>query len=148
MLRIKSAQDFGAGVMFFLIGLGALWFGREYEVGTAAQMGPGYFPKALGYGLLVFGAIFVLRGVALEGQPIEASRWRPPLAILLAITAFALLIDRAGLVAAVVACVIVSALALQRPRWWETLALALLLAAFCVATFIYGLNQSMTAFGG
>src|SRR6185369_17398069 len=70
MLRIKSAQDFGAGVMFFLIGLGALWFGREYEVGTAAQMGPGYLPKALGYGLLVFGAIFVLRGVALEGQPI------------------------------------------------------------------------------
>ena len=76
MLRIKSAQDFGAGAMFFLVGLGALWFGREYEVGTAAQMGPGYFPRALGIGLLVFGAIFVLRGLAWEGPPIEASRSR------------------------------------------------------------------------
>jgi hypothetical protein len=148
MLRIKSAQDFGAGVLFALVGFGALWFGRALEVGSAAQMGPGYFPVMLGYGLLVFGAIFVLRGLAYGGPPIEASRWRPPLAILAAITAFSLLIERAGLATAVAACVLVSMLALPRTRWWEALALAVLLAAFCVAVFIYGLGQSITVFGG
>src|SRR5262245_59643144 len=97
MLRIRSSQDFGAGVMFDLFAAGALWFGRELAVDTASEMGPGYFPVLLGYGLLIFGAIFVLRGLAYDGPPIEASYWRPPLAILLAITTFSLLIDRAGL---------------------------------------------------
>jgi hypothetical protein len=147
MLRIKSAQDFGAGVMFALVGAGTLWFGRALELGTAAQMGPGYFPRALGLGLLAFGAVFALRGLAYGGPPIEASRWRPPLAILAAISAFSVLIERAGLAGAVVACVLVSALALPRFRWWEAAALAVLLAAFCVGVFIYGLGQSMTVFG-
>ena len=148
MIRIKSAQDFGAGVMFALFGVVALWFGRELEVGSAAQMGPGYFPLVLGYGLLAFGAVFVARGLALEGRPIEASRWRPPAVILAAITAFSLLIERAGLATAVAVCVLVSMLALPRVRWWEALALAVGLAAFCVAVFIYALRQGMTAFGG
>ena len=147
MLRIKSAQDFGAGVMFALFGAGALWFGRVLEVGTAAQMGPGYFPAVLGYGLVAFGVAFVARGIAYEGPPIEASRWRPPLAILLAITAFSLLIERAGLASAVAACVLVSMLALPRTRWWEALAVAVLLAAFCVVVFIYALGQSISVFG-
>lgn len=148
MLRIRSAQDFGAGVMFALAGAGALWFGRALETGTSAQMGPGYFPVALGYGLVAFGALFVARGLAYAGPPIEASLWRPPLAILAAITAFSLLIERAGLVTAVVVCVFISMLALPRTRWWEALALAVLLAAFCVAVFIFALGQSMSLFGG
>ncbi len=148
MIRIKSAQDFGSGVMFAGFGAVALWFGRELEVGTAADMGPGYFPVALGYGLLAFGAVFMLRGLALDGPPIEASRWRPPIVILAAITAFSLLIERAGLAPAVAVCVIVSVLARPGARWWEALALAAGLAAFCVAVFIYALNQGMTAFGG
>lgn len=148
MLRIKSAQDFGAGIMFALVGLGALWFGRTLEIGTAAQMAPGYFPMVLGYGLVVFGVIFVLRGIAYEGPAIEASHWRPPLVILAAISAFAFLIERGGLATAVAACVLVSMLALPRVKWWEALALAAFLAAFCVAVFIYGLRQSMTVFGG
>ena len=147
MLRIRSAQDFGAGVMFALFGAGALWFGRVLEVGTSAQMGPGYFPMLLGYGLIVFGVLFVGRGVAYDGPPIEASRWRPPLAILAAISAFSMLIERAGLASAVAACVLISMLALPRTRWWEALAVAVLLAAFCVVVFIYGLGQSMSVFG-
>jgi hypothetical protein len=148
MLRIKSAQDFGAGVMFALFGAGVLWFGRELVLGTAAQMGPGYFPAVLGYGLVGFGVVFVARGIAFEGPPIEASHWRPTLAILAAITAFSQLIERAGLAIAVAACVLIAMLALSRTRWIEALALALVMAAFCVGVFVYALGQSIPVFWG
>jgi hypothetical protein len=147
MLRLKNPQDFGAGVLFLLIGLGGLWFGRDLEAGSASDMGPGYFPRLVSVGLLVFGIVFAARGVVLEGPPIEASRLRPTLLILAAISSFGFLIEPAGLAAATAAVVVVSAYANREADWRETVALALFMAVFCVAVFIYGLKQSMTVFG-
>lgn len=147
MLRLKNPQDFGAGVLFLFIGLGGLWFGRELEAGSASNMGPGYFPLLVSVGLLVFGIVFAARGVVLEGPPIEASRLRPTLLILAAISSFGFLIEPAGLAAATAAVVIVSAYANREADWRETVALALFMAVFCVAVFIYALKQSMTVFG-
>lgn len=147
MLRLKSPQDFGAGVMFLLIGLGGLWFGRELEAGSASDMGPGYFPRLVSIGLLVFGVVFAARGVVIDGPAIEASRLRPTLLILAAISSFGFLIEPAGLAATTAAVVILSAIASKEADWRETVALALFMAVFCVAVFIYGLKQSMTVFG-
>ena len=47
MLRVKSPQDLGAGLVFVLIGLAGLYFGSDLTFGTAARMGPGYFPILL-----------------------------------------------------------------------------------------------------
>ena len=42
----------GASVLLLVIGLAGLWFGREYEVGIASRMGPGYIPMVLSWGLI------------------------------------------------------------------------------------------------
>lgn len=47
MVRIKSPQDFGAAIVFILIGLAGIYFGWDLRTGTAARMGPGYFPLVL-----------------------------------------------------------------------------------------------------
>ena len=47
MLRVKSPQDLGAGLVFMLIGVAGLYFGSDLAFGTAARMGPGYFPTLL-----------------------------------------------------------------------------------------------------
>ena len=44
MVRVKSPQDFGASIIFILIGVAGLYFGSELSFGSAARMGPGYFP--------------------------------------------------------------------------------------------------------
>jgi hypothetical protein len=147
MLRFKSPQDIGAGATFVLIGLAGLWFGREYELGTVSRMGPGYMPMLLSVGLILFGLIVGLRGVTVPGPPVERGRWRPTLMILAAILVFALLIESAGLVAATVGVVVLSAFASSEANWKETAALALFLVVFCVAVFVYALKQPLPVFG-
>jgi hypothetical protein len=148
MLRIKSPQDVGAAATFILIGIAGLWFGREYEKGTASQMGPGYMPMLLSVGLILFGVIVALRGVTLQGPPIERSRWRATILILAAILAFAFLIETAGLLVATFAVVVLSACASSQASWKETIALAVFLAAFCVAVFVYALKQPIPVLWG
>ncbi len=46
-VKIKSQKDFFAGLMYLVVG-GAFAIGaNEYNIGTAARMGPGYFPLIL-----------------------------------------------------------------------------------------------------
>ena len=39
MIRVKSPQDFWAGLLFLVIGCLALWLGRGYAFGTATEWG-------------------------------------------------------------------------------------------------------------
>ncbi len=114
MLHIKNPQDFGAAMLMLFFGLGGLWFGRHFGLGTAAHMGPGYMPLALSAGLVIFGTIIGLRALSLHpggkrGPAIEHIGVRTNLLILAAILAFALLIRTAGLAAATASAI-----------WWTT----------------------------
>ena len=55
MPLIRNPKDFYAGVLFMSFGLAALVIARSYPLGTAARMGPGYFPRVLGILLLGIG---------------------------------------------------------------------------------------------
>ena len=98
MIRIKSPQDLGAGIMFIVIGVLGMIFGQELAFGTAARMGPGYFPMILS-GLIAFiGVIVGFRGFVLEGPPIGKIPLKPLTVILVTLLAFVFLIDVIGLV--------------------------------------------------
>jgi len=143
VIRVKSPQDFWAGLLFLVVGLLALWFGRPYAFGAATKMGPGYLPTVLSWLLVLIGGFLSLRALIEEGQPIEGSLYRPQLFILIAIVVFALLIERFGLAPAVIVVTILSAMASRQMRWRETLLLAVGLAALCVALFVYLLGQPL-----
>jgi hypothetical protein len=152
MLRVSNQQDLGAGVLLLLIGIGGLWFGREYAVGTAGHMGPGYMPRALSSGLIIFGIVVGLRALKLRpgGERIEVIErigWRTNFLILASIISFALLIRTAGLAVATFAVTLLSALASQESRWKEIIALAFFLTLLCVFVFVYALRQAMPVFG-
>ncbi len=147
MFRVKSQQDFGAAVMLIFFGAAGLWFGREYSVGTASQMGPGYMPLALSWGLIIFGVIVGLRAVAMSGPSIEPVRFRSNLLVLAAILGFALMIQSVGLAISIFVVTVLSTLASTDSKWKETIALGLFLAIFCVIVFVYVLRQSMPVIG-
>jgi len=147
MLRVKKAPDLGAGLLFIAFGAAGLWFGRDYAVGTAAHMGPGYFPTMLSWLLIVLGAFVAARSFVIEGPPIVAVRWRSLVAILGSIALFSLLIQRAGAAIAIVIVIGAAALATRESRWKEVVPLAVFMAVACVLVFIVGLKQPLPLWG-
>ena len=143
MLRVKHPQDFWSGILFMIVGAGALWLGRTYAFGTATRMGPGFLPTVLAWGLVLIGAFIFVRGMIIKGAPLEGSAVRPQFMIVLAIVVFALMIERFGLAPAVFVTAILASLATTEMRWKETIPLAFGMAVVSIVLFIYLLGQSM-----
>jgi hypothetical protein len=148
MVRVRSPQDFGAGLVFVLIGAAGIVFGQDLAVGSAARMGPGFFPMLLSYLIIAIGLVLAARGIVIDGPPIERIHIRPLLAILLAILAFGALIDRIGLALTAALLTIGAAYAQRKVNLKETLLLAVGLALFAVGVFVYALSQPLPAWWG
>src|ERR1700733_5048966 len=91
-----------SGALFCTIGLGAILLGRTYGIGTTTHMGPGYFPVMLGTVLLVLGVAVALRGLRIPDLlPDFSGALRPLVCLVAAIVGFGLMIERSGLLLAV-----------------------------------------------
>lgn len=142
-MRVRNANDVCAGL--FLIGVGAVgeWAAAGLRVGSAVRMGPGYVPQLLGWVVIGFGAAILARGLLAEGPRAEPWALRPLVLIPASIAAFGLTVERLGLVAAVLATVILARLAGRNGRPLETALLGLGLAAFCVLVFVRALGLTL-----
>jgi hypothetical protein len=60
---IGNTRDFYAGLLFVAFGVVALVMAQSYSIGTAARMGPGYFPRLLGILLIGLGAVQAIVGI-------------------------------------------------------------------------------------
>jgi len=137
-----------AGGLFALSGLIAVWIGSDYPAGEARRMGPGWVPVALGWSLVVLGAGIAVAGLASRAdERLPESDLRPLACLLAGVAAFALLLEPAGLVAAILACVGIARLAETPYRPVETVALAAALAAVGAAIFVFGLGLPIPLFG-
>jgi hypothetical protein len=138
--KIRNPKDFYAGLIFIAFGaIGAL-LGPRYGLGTAARMGPGYFPTALGIILVLMGFAVSLRSLKQMGEPIARWQARPLLLVTSAVVAFAFLLGPLGLVAAILALVLIAALAGGEFRPREVALLYLALTMLAVGLFVYGLG--------
>jgi hypothetical protein len=139
-VKIRSQEDFWAGLMFIGFGAVAIVVARDYPMGTAMRMGPGYFPTYLGAIMVVIGAIMTGRAYRVEGEGIGRWGWRPLLWLSAAFAAFGVLIEEAGFVLALLALIVASSLAGRDTRPFELVVLIAVLITGSVALFIYGLE--------
>jgi Tripartite tricarboxylate transporter TctB family len=143
MHRLNLNRDLVAGLMFAAFGVVGWWIASEYPRGTALRMGPGYMPVMLCWGLMLLGGAIATRGALKAGAKLAGWHLRPLVLILLAILAFALLIEPLGLALATLAIVVIGAAGGPEFRPVEAIALALGLAAGAVGLFAYGLKLSI-----
>ncbi|MGE3934788.1 MAG: tripartite tricarboxylate transporter TctB family protein [Rhodospirillaceae bacterium] len=146
-MRLDVDRDLWTGVMFAAAGGLFMWGARTYTIGTPAQMGSGFFPLMVGGLMAAIGIALAARALAARaaaGGVERADLHLGPLLILIAgLCAFAVLVADGGIALALVALVMVVARAGGPLRWLETGALAIALAAFSVATFVYALGLPM-----
>jgi len=135
-----SSASMVAAAGSIAIGVTAVAISSGYTIGTARSMGPGYFPLMLGLLMLVAGtgiALFEARSLA--QKPLV----RAPLAILSAIAAFALIIERFGLAPAVLAAVLISSAARPDFSLRRALIVGIGMSIFTVLLFKYGLQSHL-----
>lgn len=137
---IKNPRDFWAGVMF--AGIGALFAGIAftYKLGTAARMGPGFFPFYLGLLLVVLGGAVVYFSLREEGHKVDKFHWIPLFWVLGSICLFGVLLKVTGVLVAGLGVVIGSSLGSGEFKLKEILWLAIGLTVFCAAVFVGGLK--------
>lgn len=143
-----NSKDLIAGAIFVAIGaffsIGAL---IDLRMGTAFQMGPGYFPTIIGGILVAFGAMIAFNAVGAAPSPYGPVSWRGMILITLAPILFGVLVRRLGLLPSLLIVVAISTFASRRMRVPLALALTAGLTLFCVAVFGYGLGLPLKLLG-
>ena len=145
-ISIRGPRDFCAGLIFMFFGALAAYVARDYPMGSAVRMGPGYFPYLLGILLALLGVVICLRSLVIHGERIESVNLRALLLVLGAVGVFAATIESAGIVIATVLLVGVGAAASPESRLREVVVLIVFLLALAVGVFTYGLGLPFKIF--
>ena len=148
MFRVKSPQDFGSAIVFLLIGLAGLYFGKDLTYGTASRMGPGYFPYLLSWLIIAIGVAVGFMSLTIDGPPIERPQLRPIFFVVLSVIIFGYLMNYVGLAITGVVMTLIAAFARRNFNLLESLVLGIGLSIGCVLIFVYGLGQPLPAWWG
>lgn len=142
---IKHKRELYAGGLMMLVGLATAWEASTYPLGTLRQMGPGFFPVALGVILVLVGILIsgtALSPVTSEGESSfpDKPQWRGWLCILAGPILFIVFGHYAGLLPATFACVFVSAFGDRQTTLKEAFILATTVTVCGLLLFSYVLN--------
>jgi hypothetical protein len=138
--RMFPGRDAAAGLFFMAVGLAGLWVGRNLNVGTADAMAEGYFPRTMCILLLVIGAAILATALRRPDREIGRVALRPLVAVTASIIAFAIGLERLGLVLTVLVSVAIANLAGRPMRILLLLALVTVLAVSIAGIFVWGLG--------
>ena len=144
--RRPAMEDLLFGL--FLAALAVMVFvaTRKLQVGSAADMGPGYFPQAIAWGMLVFGVFFVGKSFVIPGDTILPPHWRALILIPLAVGVFAVLVMPAGLGLASFLAMVLASLASKETRLLEVIIFSAAISAGSVLLFVKALAMPVPIF--
>lgn len=139
-MHIKNQKDFKAGLLFLGFGIGVTFSARLYPIGTAAKMGPGYFPFLLGLILSLLGIAVSLKSLS-RGEGIKKKklplRIRPMIFILSPIILFGLLLHPLGMILSTFSLVILSSMGSEEFNIKIALLNAIFLVLAILIIFVY-----------
>jgi len=141
-------EDVIAGLITVAVGLFILTEAFDYRLGTLTRMGPGYFPMLLGVCMCLLGAVllvFAEPGGRSEAES-EGSNLRGVLMVTAAFLAFALLIERVGMVPAIFVAVFLASLSNRTTSLLTAAMLAVGTALSCWLIFSLLLGLQIKAF--
>lgn len=135
-----AKADIVAGALLAGAGLFiAIYAMTSYQLGSISNMGPGYFPAAIGV-LLVICGVGVGVSASIRAGAVETLNVRPFILIVLGVAGFAATIDPFGLIVSVPIVVALSALSSRRSSWRTVSLLILTMTIAAILIFQVGLG--------
>ena len=147
-MRIKNDQDFVTGLMFLVIGLGALAIAYDfpsgqhgYTMGTPQRPGTGVLPAILSWCLIGSGLLIAGKSIGTPGAAMGIWDWRSIICVTLGTVAFGLVIDDWGLIVSMILSMTLCALGTPETRWREFAIFSGIMLAIGYSTFIWLLGM-------
>jgi hypothetical protein len=149
MVMDVNHKDLATGAIFiaFAAAYGTMSL-TTMSVGSAVQMGPGFFPAMLAGCLALIGAGVIARAFLVAGyRPFGIMPWRAIIFLSLATIVFATLVEDLGMLPGTFVTAFVACLASPRIRLWQAGLISLCIAAFCSLVFTIGLGVPLPILG-
>jgi Tripartite tricarboxylate transporter TctB family len=142
---IRDQRAFVSGALFLAFAVFFFVTALNYPAGTAARMGPGYFPRLLAIVLAAIGLAVMLRAVRRTAERRSLLRWdvKGLAWVTGSVILFAALLFPLGLVGSLFVLIMVSSKASPEFTWKGALANATVLIALCLLVFVYGLRLQL-----
>ena len=139
---IRNQRAFAAGVLFLLVSVFYIAMSYNYATGTAARMGPGFFPRMVGIVLLLISLGIIASALMPRAKRERLEAWdvKGLLWIAGSVALFGALLPTFGLVIALTVLIVVSSLASPEFSWRGTIVNTVVLVVFCVGVFVYGIS--------
>lgn len=136
----RTNKDFWAGLLLLGFGVTGFYMALDYPFGSALRMGPGYFPRVLAGIIIAFGLFVMIRGIR-SGEKVKGVwGWKPLAFITVSLVLFGWIMDRFGLIPALVAMFFACTLGGHEFKFKEVAILTVAMSAFAVGVFVYGLG--------
>jgi putative tricarboxylic transport membrane protein len=141
-LSIRNPRAFASGALFLGFAIFFYVVALGYPSGSAAKMGPGYFPRLLAITLAAIGLAVILGAMKSTAtrEPLRRWDWKGLAWVSGSVVLFALLLFPLGLIGALFVLIMVSSKASPEFTWKGALANAAVLIVLCLAVFVYGLG--------
>lgn len=142
--RVLVSREVVCGAFFMLFGTVALAIASKYSMGTASQMGPGYFPRLVSICLVALGAFGLLRAIVRRTyESIDAIGFRPLVIVLGSFAAFGLLLKPLGLVISGGGMLLISAFASRDFNIRVAVLTAVGVLTFAYVLFVYAIQMTL-----
>ncbi|MEO8155149.1 MAG: tripartite tricarboxylate transporter TctB family protein [Rhizobacter sp.] len=132
--------------MFTVVGIVFAVGATNYNMGSSARPGPGYFPLLLSVILAILGSVVLFKSLTIEtegGDPIGSVAWRPLLVIVAGIVVFGVALPRLGMVITIPILIFMSSLAGDEFKWKGVLINAIVLTVSSWLIFVVGLKLTI-----
>lgn len=136
-------RGFWAGVLFLCCGVFFMAFAQRYPIGTAGDMGAGYFPAIVGGLLALLGIVRMALASLRPDGPVSGLEWRPLIFVIGSILFFGLTVRTLGIVLTTAIVVGLTSLAAKGARPGGVALLALGMVAVAAIGFVYGLGVAL-----
>lgn len=141
-MRIRNHRDFWSGVLFIVTGLLFMVLSRQYTMGTAAKMGPGYFPTVLGGIMAVLGVLILLPAFSMKSPEARVTNvdLKSNVLVLLGVAVYAFTLPKLGFLIAAGLLIFIASFAHHEFKIRQTALLAVGLVIFSWLVFVKGLE--------
>ena len=143
----RNPKDLWTGIIYIAVGLAAIIIARDYGMGTPRKMGPAFFPAILSIILIVIGIISLVRSFLRPGTPVGRFTFKGLLLVTGATLLFGLIVRGAGLIDRDARPGHRQRYASGKFSWRTSIALAIVLTAFCILIFLKGLGIPLPILG-